>query len=51
MFLLTVHRIKAWEPFEHQHNIILGYEGVHHTVLSKLQLLEERAKAVLLAGL
>lgn len=51
MFLLCVHRIEVWDPFEHQNTIIPGYESVHHTVISKLQLLEERAKAVLLAGL
>ncbi|KAM6075620.1 uncharacterized protein VSU04_003412 [Chlamydotis macqueenii] len=42
--------IKVWDPFEHQHNVIPGYEGVHHTVISKVQLLEERATAVLPAG-
>jgi len=51
MFLLSVHRIKGWAPFEHRHTIIAGYQGVHYTVLSKLQLLEQRAKAVLPAGL
>lgn len=51
MFLLSVHRIKAWDPFEHQHIIYPVYEEVHYTVIIKLWLLEEKAKTILLAGM
>lgn len=48
--LVIRHRIKAWDPFEHQQTIYPVYEVVHYTVIIKLQLLEEKAKAILLAG-
>lgn len=50
MFLLSVHRIKAWDLFEHQYTVYLVYEEVHYTVI-KLQLLKEKAKAILLVGM
>lgn len=48
--LVICPRIKAWDPFEHQQTIYPVYEVVHYTVIIKLQLLEEKAKVILLAG-
>ncbi|TRZ23184.1 hypothetical protein HGM15179_003885 [Zosterops borbonicus] len=44
-------RIKAWDTFEHQYTVYLVYEEVHYTVIIKLQLLKEKAKAILLVGM
>ncbi|KAM8939444.1 uncharacterized protein RCH25_053088 [Pelodytes ibericus] len=42
--------LKVWDPFRHKHKIIPGYENLHLTVDSKLQVIEGGSKAILLSG-
>ncbi|XP_063258227.1 RWD domain-containing protein 4 isoform X2 [Prinia subflava] len=42
---------KAWDPFEHEDTIYPVYEEVRYIMTIKLQLLEEKAKAILLRGI
>ncbi|XP_056416173.1 uncharacterized protein LOC130357501 [Hyla sarda] len=42
--------IKVWDPFRRKHKIIPGYENLHLTVNSKIQIIEGGSKAILLSG-
>ncbi|KAM9329505.1 uncharacterized protein PAF06_003294 [Gastrophryne carolinensis] len=46
----TGNKLKVWDPFRHKHKVIPGYETLNLTVESKIQIIEEGSKAVLLAG-
>ncbi|XP_075142931.1 uncharacterized protein LOC142218232 [Leptodactylus fuscus] len=42
--------LRVWDPFRRKHKIIPGYENLHLTVNSKIQIIEGRTKAILLSG-
>ncbi|XP_030048517.1 uncharacterized protein LOC115462659 [Microcaecilia unicolor] len=43
-------RLKVWDQFRHWHKSIPGYEGLHLSMNSNLQVTEGGGKAILLAG-
>ncbi|XP_069832667.1 uncharacterized protein [Dendropsophus ebraccatus] len=42
--------IKVWDPFRRKHKIIPGYENLHLSVNSKIQIIERGSKAIILSG-
>ena len=43
-------RLKVWDPFKRKHRTISGYGSLRFEVVNQLFLVEEGAKAILLAG-
>ncbi|KAG5260928.1 hypothetical protein AALO_G00298090 [Alosa alosa] len=48
--IAAINKIKVWDPFKRKHKTISGYGSLQFGVVNQLFLVEEGAKAILLAG-
>ncbi|XP_078535057.1 uncharacterized protein LOC144821717 [Lissotriton helveticus] len=46
--IMMINKLKVWDPFRRGHKVLPGYDNLHLTMNSKLEVIEGGAKAILL---